>query len=120
MRDLLLPWIWFGSCDGTAPVRLPGTVYLFRHASVGGLGDQNVGQVQSEAASLTVILGARPAVATDPLTVWMCRDPAWGNFGENVGLDTVGTAAATVTCDAADLARTVDGRRSQHVPWRPT
>ena len=39
MRDQLLPWIWFGSCDGAAPLRLPGTVYLFRHASVGGLCD---------------------------------------------------------------------------------
>ena len=109
MRDLLLPWIWFGSCDGAAPVRVPGTVHLFRHASVGGLGDQNVGQVQSEPASLTVILGDRQAVATDTLTVWMCNDPAWVNFGENVDFDTVGTVAATVTRDAADLARTDDG-----------
>ena len=110
MRDQLLPWIWFGSCDGATPVWLPGTGYLFSHASVGGLGDRDVGQVQSEPASLTVILGARPAVATDPLTVWMCSDPAWVNFGENVDFDTVGTVAATVTRDAADLARTDDGQ----------
>ena len=92
------------------PVRLPGTAYLFSHAGVGGLGDRDVGQVQSEAASLTVILGDSLAVATDTLTVWMCSDPAWVTFGENVDLDTVGTVAATVTRDAADLARTDDGR----------
>ena len=39
----------------------------------------------------------------------MYSDLAWGHFGENVDLNAVKTAPATVTRDVADLARTADG-----------
>ena len=80
MRDQLLPWIWFGSCDGAAPLRLPGDGLPLppreRRRSV----RLDVDQVVSEVASLTVILGGSLAVAAGPLTVWMCSDFALENF----------------------------------------